>query len=97
MSAMEETAGFVGQATQEPGLCGQEGYPSLMERLSKLGLLWESSSDSRSLFVEIEDGCSHNIAFKNALSAGETRHAWCQMCGPAKTNCSTLCRVRNGR
>ena len=25
------------------------------------------------------------------------RHAWCQMCGPAKTSCSTLCYVRGGR
>lgn len=27
----------------------------------------------------------------------ETRHAWCQMCGPAKTRCSLLCRIEDGR
>ncbi len=27
----------------------------------------------------------------------ETRHAWCQMCGPAKVACSTLCTLENGR
>lgn len=29
--------------------------------------------------------------------AAEVRHAWCQMCGPARTHCSTLCHVRDGR
>ena len=27
----------------------------------------------------------------------ETRHAWCQMCGPSKVCCSTLCTLENGR
>ena len=27
----------------------------------------------------------------------EVRHAWCQMCGPAKTYCSTLCHVVDGK
>ncbi len=27
----------------------------------------------------------------------EVRHAWCQMCGPARTHCSTLCYVKDGR
>jgi len=27
----------------------------------------------------------------------EVRHAWCKMCGPARTHCSTLCTVVNGR
>ncbi len=27
----------------------------------------------------------------------EVRHAWCQMCGPAKTACSTLCYIKDGR
>ena len=31
------------------------------------------------------------------MTATEIRHAWCQMCGPAKTNCSTLCRIEDGR
>lgn len=25
------------------------------------------------------------------------KHAWCQMCGPAKTSCSTLCHLEKGR
>lgn len=29
--------------------------------------------------------------------ATEIRHAWCQMCGPAKTRCSLLCRIEDGR
>lgn len=28
---------------------------------------------------------------------GEIRHAWCQMCGPARTMCSTLCRIEDGK
>ena len=34
-----------------------------------------------------------------AVEAGEAevRHAWCQMCGPACTYCSTLCYVKDGR
>ena len=32
-----------------------------------------------------------------ADAATVTRHAWCQLCGPAKTKCSTLCTVRDGR
>lgn len=27
----------------------------------------------------------------------EVKHAWCKMCGPARTHCSTLCTVRDGR
>ncbi len=27
----------------------------------------------------------------------EVKHAWCQMCGPAKTSCSTLCYVKDGK
>ena len=27
----------------------------------------------------------------------EIRHAWCQMCGPAKTKCSMLCTFEDGR
>lgn len=27
----------------------------------------------------------------------EVRHAFCQMCGPARTHCSTLCTLRDGR
>ena len=27
----------------------------------------------------------------------EVRHAWCQLCGPARTNCSTLCYIKDGR
>lgn len=29
--------------------------------------------------------------------AVEVRHAWCQMCGPARTSCSTLCYIKDGR
>ena len=34
-----------------------------------------------------------------AVEAGEAevRHAWCQMCGPARTHCSTLCYIKDGR
>lgn len=27
----------------------------------------------------------------------EVKHAWCKMCGPARTHCSTLCTVREPR
>lgn len=27
----------------------------------------------------------------------EVRHAFCQMCGPARTHCSTLCYIKDGR
>ncbi|MCL2826808.1 MAG: molybdopterin-dependent oxidoreductase, partial [Eggerthellaceae bacterium] len=27
----------------------------------------------------------------------EVKHAWCKMCGPARTHCSTLCTVVDGR
>ena len=27
----------------------------------------------------------------------EVKHAWCKMCGPARTHCSTLCTVKYGR
>ncbi|MEG0682989.1 MAG: twin-arginine translocation signal domain-containing protein, partial [Raoultibacter sp.] len=27
----------------------------------------------------------------------EVKHAWCKMCGPARTHCSTLCTIKNGR
>lgn len=27
----------------------------------------------------------------------EIRHAWCQMCGPARTHCSTSCYIKDGR
>lgn len=29
--------------------------------------------------------------------ATEVKHAWCQMCGPARTHCSTLCHIKDGR
>lgn len=32
-----------------------------------------------------------------AAGAAEVRHCWCQMCGPAKTKCSTLCYVEDGK
>lgn len=31
------------------------------------------------------------------MASTEIRHAWCQMCGPAKTKCSMLCTVEDGR
>ena len=27
----------------------------------------------------------------------EVKHAWCKMCGPARTHCSTLCTIKDGR
>ena len=27
----------------------------------------------------------------------EVKHSWCYMCGPAKTICSTLCYLENGK
>ncbi len=27
----------------------------------------------------------------------EVKHAWCKMCGPARTHCSTLCTITDGR
>lgn len=29
--------------------------------------------------------------------ATEIKHEWCQMCGPARTHCSTLCHIKDGR
>ncbi len=37
------------------------------------------------------------VSVDPAVPVRETRHAWCQMCGPAKTACSTLCTLENGR
>ena len=50
-------------------------------------------------------GCSAQDALEEApanqagVGSGDTevRHAWCQMCGPACTYCSTLCYVKDGR
>lgn len=49
-------------------------------------------------------GCSSNSleekpATQQTADSGETeiRHAWCQMCGPACTYCSTSCYIKNGR
>lgn len=33
----------------------------------------------------------------SASDGFEVRHAWCQMCGPAKTKCSTRCYVKDGK
>ncbi len=30
-------------------------------------------------------------------NATEIKHEWCQMCGPARTHCSTLCHIKDGR
>lgn len=27
----------------------------------------------------------------------EIKHAWCKMCGPARTHCSTMCTIKDGR
>lgn len=42
-------------------------------------------------------GGASAAAVDPAAPVREVRHAWCQMCGPAKTNCSTLCTLENGR
>lgn len=50
-------------------------------------------------------GCASQEALKPSpageagVASGEVevRHAWCQMCGPAKTACSTLCYIKDGR
>ena len=50
-------------------------------------------------------GCASQEALKPSLAgeagiaSGEVqvRHNWCQMCGPAKTKCSTLCYVKDGK
>ena len=40
---------------------------------------------------------------KDAAASGddnavvEVKHAWCKMCGPARTHCSTLCTIKDGR
>lgn len=52
----------------------------------------------------VAGGCAPTMRKDSAASdAGkkasevEVRHAWCKMCGPARTHCSTLCTVRDGR
>ncbi len=98
MSVMGETAGIAEMiSASKHGSCNQEGFPGLLESLSGMEALWASASNDRPLFVKIEGGSDHDIALKPSRSSSVTRHAWCQMCGPAKTNCSTLCHVRNGR
>ncbi len=46
-------------------------------------------------------GCAGALAeddgAKQAEDTVEIKHCWCQMCGPARTHCSTLCTVVNGR
>ena len=52
-------------------------------------------------------GCTSNSMASSSGSAAssssagaaelEVRHAWCQLCGPARTNCSTLCYLKEGR
>ena len=50
-------------------------------------------------------GCASQEALKPSpageagVASGEVevRHAWCQMCGPARTHCSTLCYIKDGR
>ncbi|MBQ3106082.1 MAG: twin-arginine translocation signal domain-containing protein, partial [Eggerthellaceae bacterium] len=51
-------------------------------------------------------GCAEQKTLEESTPAGqagveagtvEVRHAWCQMCGPAKTACSTLCYIKDGR
>ena len=34
---------------------------------------------------------------KDGGEVEEIRHAFCQMCGPARTHCSTLCHIKDGR
>lgn len=41
------------------------------------------------------DGLGADAGTEHAHTV-ELRHAWCQMCGPAKTFCSTLCRIEDG-
>lgn len=41
------------------------------------------------------------VAFADEEQAAEAtdvvvKHAWCKMCGPARTHCSTLCTIENG-
>lgn len=45
-------------------------------------------------------GCSTSSleeATEESSETTEVRHSWCQMCGPARTLCSTLCYIEDGR
>lgn len=45
-------------------------------------------------------GCAGALADDDTQQTQDTveiKHCWCQMCGPARTHCSTLCTVVNGR
>ena len=46
-------------------------------------------------------GCAGSLAeddgAQQTQDTVEIKHCWCQMCGPARTHCSTLCTVVNGR
>ncbi len=46
-------------------------------------------------------GCAGSLAegdgAQKTEDTVEIKHCWCQMCGPARTHCSTLCTVVNGR
>ncbi|MEE8716908.1 MAG: molybdopterin-dependent oxidoreductase [Coriobacteriales bacterium] len=40
---------------------------------------------------------AEGIASSADMPGVEVRHAFCQMCGPARTHCATLCYLRDGR
>lgn len=69
----------------------------LLEELSSLGA---SVVHRRSLLQKKPDQSvddRDSDAILGGDSTGRVAHAWCAMCGPARTNCSTLCTIRNGR
>lgn len=46
--------------------------------------------------ADVDDAATDSETDESAESTTVVRHAFCQMCGPARTHCSTLCYVEDG-
>jgi len=65
-----------------------DGVPAFLAKLS------ESATYASPFALLDEQECDNR---RRAAQETVVKHAWCQMCGPAKTACSTLCYVKGGR
>ncbi len=98
--ARDERSALAGQADS-----AQAGWRDLAgdrARLAALGRLAASCGLSAEGLLVPADAPTTGadapaVSVDPAVPVRETRHAWCQMCGPAKTACSTLCTLENGR
>ena len=98
--ARDERSALTGQADS-----AQAGWRDLAgdrARLAALGRLAASCGLSAEGLLVPADAPTTGadapaVSVDPAVPVRETRHAWCQMCGPAKTACSTLCTLENGR